>query len=170
VVNNSSSSSDDPNRPPPPHPGAGWGGGGGWTPARSRGRPAPARARAPPPARRRRLTSRRRPRTHRRSLESRGVMNYIVVMRTAAEIGNWRLCRAGEAKWTGGFSSALLEGWDDLDEIERGLGIMPGQLFLLRPDGTADHAVIAYFASPTFRRLARDTRDSYTKDLKVFLS
>ncbi|MGH3633749.1 site-specific integrase [Mycobacterium sp.] len=91
-------------------------------------------------------------------------------MRTEAEPGNWRFCRAGGTKWTGGFSSPLLEGWDDLDEIESGLGIRPGQLFLLRPDGTADQAVIAYFASPTFQRLARDTRDSYAKDLKVFLS
>lgn len=91
-------------------------------------------------------------------------------MPTAAMDSDWRLCRAGRSRWTGGFSSPLLDGWDDLEEVEAGLGIEPGQPFLLRPDGSPDPDVVAYFASAAFRRLARGSQVSYAMDLKVFLS
>ena len=90
-------------------------------------------------------------------------------MRTAAERG-WRLCRAGATSWTGNYSSALLDGWEDLEGAERALGIQPGQPFLLRPDGSADAGVSAYFASAAFRKLAFDSQISYATDIKVFLS
>lgn len=66
--------------------------------------------------------------------------------------------------------SPLLEGWWDLEERERALGIGDGQWFLLRPDGSADVDVLRYCNSPAFRLLAAATQQSYAVDLKVHLS
>ena len=83
---------------------------------------------------------------------------------------DWRLCRAGRSKWAGAYTSPVLDAWGNLESVESELGIAPGQPFLLRPDGSFDRGVTAYFASPTFRRLARDTQESYARDLKLLLS
>ena len=64
----------------------------------------------------------------------------------------------------------MLDEWADLDAIERDLGLSAGQPFVLRPDGAPDPDVTSYFASRSFRRLAKDTQRSYASDLKVFLS
>lgn len=45
-----------------------------------------------------------------------------------------------------------------------------GLPFLLRPDGTADPDVLAFFASSTFKLLSDQTQLSYAKDLRFFLS
>jgi site-specific recombinase XerD len=82
----------------------------------------------------------------------------------------WKLCRTGATSWTGGYSSTLLEGWADLEERERALGFQPGQPFLLRPDGSCDFGVSAYFASAAFQVLAYDSQISYATDMKIFLS
>lgn len=42
--------------------------------------------------------------------------------------------------------------------------------FLLTPDGSPDIDVLSYFASPTFKLLSAQTRDSYAKDLRLYLS
>ena len=65
---------------------------------------------------------------------------------------------------------SLLGAWGDLAARERDLGIAPGQVFLLRPDGQPDRDVLAYFNSSSFRRLALQTQVSYVTDLKVHLS
>jgi site-specific recombinase XerD len=67
-------------------------------------------------------------------------------------------------------SSPLLEAWRDLEQIESSLGVKRGDFFLLRPDGSPDRNVLAYFNSHSFRRLAADSQSSYSADLKVFLS
>lgn len=91
-------------------------------------------------------------------------------MSTTSTATDWRLCRTGGSLWTGTFSSALLDDWGHLEELERGFGIGEGQRFLLRPDGSSDRDVSCYFASSEFRRLARGSQVSYATDLKVFLS
>ena len=91
-------------------------------------------------------------------------------MPTKPQNSDWRLGRTGDTKWRGEFSSPLLEGWEELEQVERELGIEPGQPFLLKPDGSSDTLVSAYFASTKFRRLARGSQVSYAMDLKVFLS
>lgn len=53
---------------------------------------------------------------------------------------------------------------------ERSLGLLPGQPFLLRPDGAPDVDVLAFFASSSFRLLSEQTRLSYAKDLRLFFS
>jgi len=53
---------------------------------------------------------------------------------------------------------------------ERSLGLLPGQPFLLRPDGEPDVDVLAFFTSPNFKLLSEQTRLSYAKDLRLFLS
>lgn len=82
----------------------------------------------------------------------------------------WRLCQTGPAQWMGEYSSPVLDGWAELEVIERDLGLVAGQPFILRPDGTPDPDVTSYFASRSFRRLAKDTQHSYASDLKIFLS
>ena len=59
---------------------------------------------------------------------------------------------------------------ESLSSRERALGLLPGNPFLLRPDGEADPDVIAYFASSTFKLLSDQTQLSYAKDLRLFLS
>lgn len=86
------------------------------------------------------------------------VVSYGVVMPGQAHDSDWRLCRSGRSKWKGAYNSQLLDSWDDLDQAEADLGIRTGQPFLLRPDGTPDADVIAYFTSPAFRRLATSSR------------
>lgn len=53
---------------------------------------------------------------------------------------------------------------------ERALGLTAGLPFLLRPDGSPDIDVLAFCASPTFKLLTEQTRESYAKDLRLFLS
>lgn len=53
---------------------------------------------------------------------------------------------------------------------ERSLGLLPGQPFLLRPDGAPDVDVLAFFASSSFKLLSEQTRISYAKDLRLFFS
>ncbi len=53
---------------------------------------------------------------------------------------------------------------------ERSLGLLPGQPFLLRPDGEPDVDVLAFFASSSFKLLSDQTRLSYAKDLRLFFS
>ncbi len=62
---------------------------------------------------------------------------------------------------------SLLKG---LGARERHLGLLPGHPFLLRPDGSADVDVLAFFASSSFKLLSEQTRLSYAKDLRLFLS
>jgi len=57
-----------------------------------------------------------------------------------------------------------------LAQRERSLGLLPGQPFLLRPDGAPDIDVLAFFASSSFKLLSEQTRLSYAKDLRLFLS
>ncbi|QTE25464.1 site-specific integrase [Propioniciclava sp. MC1595] len=57
-----------------------------------------------------------------------------------------------------------------LAQRERSLGLLPGHPFLLRPDGVADADVLAFFASSSFKLLSEQTRVSYAKDLRLFLS
>jgi len=57
-----------------------------------------------------------------------------------------------------------------LAQRERSLGLLPSQPFLLRPDGAADADVLAFFASSSFKLLSEQTRVSYAKDLRLFLS
>lgn len=57
-----------------------------------------------------------------------------------------------------------------LAERERSLGLLPGLPFLLRPDGEPDVDVLAFFASSSFKLLSEQTRLSYAKDLRLFLS
>lgn len=63
-------------------------------------------------------------------------------------------------------------GWliEGLGTRERHLGLLPGHPFLLRPDGSADADVLAFFASSSFKLLSEQTRLSYAKDLRLFLS
>lgn len=82
----------------------------------------------------------------------------------------WRLCRVPQSVRRKPTSSPLLDAWEDLEESESSLGIKPGDFFLLRPDGSADTDVLAYFNSASFRKLATDSQASYSADLKVFLS
>ena len=93
-----------------------------------------------------------------------------MVVPTTPASSNWRLCYAGAPRYKGVFNSPVLDDWGDLEQIEADLGITVGQPFLLRPDGSADASVSAYFASPTFRRYARDSQLSYASDIKTFLS
>ena len=81
----------------------------------------------------------------------------------------WRMCRVRADSPPSG-SSSLLGAWDDLAEREQKLGIAPGHIFLLRPDGWPDRDVLAYLNSGSFRRLALQTQESYATDLKVHLS
>ena len=81
----------------------------------------------------------------------------------------WRMCRVRADSPPSGTLS-LLGAWGDLAERERDLGIAPGQVFLLRPDGWPDRDVLAYCNSGSFRRLALQTQVSYVTDLKVHLS
>ena len=81
----------------------------------------------------------------------------------------WRMCRVRADSPPSGALS-LLGAWGDLAARERDLGIAPGQVFLLRPDGQPDRDVLAYFNSSSFRRLALQTQVSYVTDLKVHLS
>lgn len=53
---------------------------------------------------------------------------------------------------------------------ERDVGMIPGQPFLLRPDGAADTDVLAFFTSSSFKLLSEQTQLSYAKDLRIFLS
>lgn len=53
---------------------------------------------------------------------------------------------------------------------ERSAGLAPGQPFLLRPDGTPDIDVLAFFVSASYKLLSEQTQLSYAKDLRLFLS
>lgn len=53
---------------------------------------------------------------------------------------------------------------------EQSLGLLTSQPFLLRPDGAPDVDVLAFFASSSFKLLSEQTRLSYAKDLRLFLS
>lgn len=82
----------------------------------------------------------------------------------------WRLGRSlpeREARMVSQTRTSLLEG---LGARERHLGLLPGHPFLLRPDGSADVDVLAFFASSSFKLLSEQTRLSYAKDLRLFLS
>lgn len=57
-----------------------------------------------------------------------------------------------------------------LAQRERSLGLLPSQPFLLRPDGAPDVDVLSFFASSSFKLLSEQTRLSYAKDLRLFLS
>jgi len=57
-----------------------------------------------------------------------------------------------------------------VEERERRLGLLPDHPFLLRPDGSPDGDVLAFFASSSFKLLSEQTRLSYAKDLRLFLS
>lgn len=106
----------------------------------------------------------------RHSLEGLRVINYIVVINERSAGSDWRLCQTGFSRWRGEYTSAVLDGWADLEAVERDLGLVAGQPFILRPDGTPDPDVTSYFGSRSFRRLAKDTQHSYASDLKIFLS
>ncbi len=58
----------------------------------------------------------------------------------------------------------------DLEDRERALGILPGEPFLLRGDGSADIDVLLYFDSASFRRLSLSSQLGYAHDLRVHLS
>ena len=59
---------------------------------------------------------------------------------------------------------------DSLAARERAVGLQPDQPFLLRPDGSADMDVLAFFTSSRFKLLSEQTQESYAKDLRMFLS
>lgn len=82
----------------------------------------------------------------------------------------WRLGRAlpdGEAEAYGHAWSPQIEG---LADRERRVGLLPGLPFLLRPDGSVDADVLAFFVSPSFKLLTEQTRICYAKDLRLVLS
>lgn len=83
---------------------------------------------------------------------------------------SWRLCRVRAESKDQEFSSSLLDDWADLEARERELGIEADGFFLLKPDGSPDRDVVAYFNSVSFRGLAHDSRSSYATDLKLYLS
>lgn len=58
----------------------------------------------------------------------------------------------------------------ELRQREAALGLDRGAPFLLAPDGAPDVDVLAYFASSTFKLLSAQTRESYAKDLRLYLS
>lgn len=77
--------------------------------------------------------------------------------------------------WRLGRSLPEQHGADDLDTAqlvirERSVGLIPGQPFLLRPDGAPDPDVLAFFASASYKLLSEQTQLSYAKDLRLFLS
>ena len=82
----------------------------------------------------------------------------------------WLLFRSGTPRVPGSCSSALLDGWGDLEEREKALGIEPGRPFLLRPDYSPDLDVLRYFGSAAFRKLAPLSQLGYARNLRVFLS
>lgn len=83
----------------------------------------------------------------------------------------WRLGRSlpegGVAMRVEAGSVALAQ---SLAAREQALGLLPSGPFLLRPDGTPDVDVLAFFASSSFKLLSEQTRLSYAKDLRLFLS
>jgi len=82
----------------------------------------------------------------------------------------WRLGRSLREERPDHLSSARPDLAESLASRERALGLLPGNPFLLRPDGAADPDVIAFFASSTFKLLSDQTQLSYAKDLRLFLS
>lgn len=81
----------------------------------------------------------------------------------------WRLGRSlpeRDATVPGGVGRVAVA--ESLVMRERSLGLLPGQPFLLRPDGTPDADVLGFFASSTFKLLSEQTRLSYAKDLRLF--
>lgn len=91
-------------------------------------------------------------------------------MTTFTDELQWKLGRTGTSSGDATYSSPLLDGWKHLEAAEHQLGLGLGQPFLLRSDGAADPAVVSYFASPSFRRLAPGTQDAYAADLRLFLT
>ena len=67
----------------------------------------------------------------------------------------WRLGRSLPEERPHHRSSARPDLAESLTSRERALGLLPGNPFLLRPDGAADPDVIAFFASSTFKLLVR---------------
>ena len=86
----------------------------------------------------------------------------------------WALYRAGGEMPSGPPSAPLSDVWDesfdDLEERERDLYIREGQPVLLRPDGSVDGDVLAYFNDYSFQGLALQTQLAYATDLKVYFS
>ncbi len=83
----------------------------------------------------------------------------------------WRLGRSlpeGGVTMRVGASSVVLA--QSLAAREQALGLLPSGPFLLCPDGTPDVDVLAFFASSSFKLLSEQTRLSYAKDLRLFLS
>ena len=81
---------------------------------------------------------------------------------------HWRLCRVPRANGRLTRGNPRIDGWDDLEERERDLGIRTGQWFLLEDGAPGDPDVLAFFGptSPLARR-AEGTRRSYAQDLKT---
>jgi len=83
----------------------------------------------------------------------------------------WRLGRSlHEGRTTGRAEAGRVVRAGSLARREQSLGLLPSQPFLLRPDGAADVDVLAFFASSSFKLLSEQTRVSYAKDLRLFLS
>ena len=83
-------------------------------------------------------------------------------MPTMWRLGAWLPNRTREA--------ADQEAESDLRAREVALGLDRGAPFLLAPDGSPDDDVLSYFASASFKLLSTQTRESYAKDLRLFLS
>lgn len=66
--------------------------------------------------------------------------------------------------------SDLITKWTVLESMEAELGIVTGQPILLPDTGRPDVDVLRYLNSGSFRRLAKQTKTSYAKDLKIFLN
>ena len=64
----------------------------------------------------------------------------------------------------------LLDEFSNLEELEAAHDIPPNTPILVSPEGECDVLLCKFFLSPHFARLRNSTKESYAKDLRLWMA